>query len=163
MKKISLLLLIGLLCLSLIACDPNWFNYEKEELNTDVIRVELIDYRQPDAKQINSFLFNKRAFLRFDLFKMMILETLDDADMPDFFEDLSTLGLWTHWIHLNSPSGRCIRLVYADGSFDVLSSASGDSLVMKYDETGRPLDFIGPMTNETEFRELIEKHFESAA
>ena len=165
MKKISTLFLIGLLCLSLAACDPSWSNYEEEALHTDVIRVELIDYRQPRAKVINSFFFSERLFLRFDLREMDVLETLDDADRPAFFEDFSSLGLWTHWIHLNSPDGVCIRLVYADGSFDVLSAKEiGDethSIVMKYDETGKVLDYIGPMTDTDEFFEIIEKYFDS--
>ena len=96
---------------------------------------------------------------------MTVLETLPDANMQDFFKDLSTLSLNSGWIHLNSPDGICIRLVYADGSFDVFSAKEINdevySIVMKYGKNGKVLKYIGPITYEDEFFEITAKYFDS--
>ena len=160
------IVIICMLCFFFVACDPGYRSYNEETLISDVARVELISYEQPKAKVINTFFgaYNYR-FLSFNLKKMTVIESLDDEYIEDFFRDLSEVSIWTHWIHLNSPDGICIRLVYNNEDFDVLSVKDIDgekySIIMKYNKRGRVLDYIGPFSNTDDFQLLIENFSES--
>lgn len=56
MKKICILLFLSLISLSLTACDPEHYQFDYEELKNSVVKVELINYNNPNAKE----LFEKR-------------------------------------------------------------------------------------------------------
>ena len=127
MKKVlSCICLVSLLFL-LTACDPGIFQYDYDELKKDVVRVEYIYYNNPDAVKLDEFLVNKRdKLLPFDFDKMEIQATLSQDKVDEFLQDLCKYEIMMDWIHLDSPQGDSIRVVYEDGSFEALSIC-GDS------------------------------------
>ena len=153
------------LCLQLVACDPVNTSYSYPELVDDVVRVELINYRNPEAKTINTFFSQRELQTRFDFSKMEVLETLDEEMMDGFFSELSSIWLWNHWVHLDSPLGRSVRLVYSNGDFEVISCCFGNGveggLIVRYDSSGKLLKNIGLVKYSYEFDILLNAFFET--
>jgi len=151
------------LCLQLVACDPVNTSYSYPELVDDVVRVELINYHNPEAKTINTFFSQRGLQTRFDFSKMEVLETLNEELMDGFFSELSTIWLWNHWVHLDSPLGLSVRLVYSNGDFEVISCCFDNGaeygLIVRYDSSGKLLKNIGLVKYRYEFDMLLNTFF----
>ena len=119
MKKISAIVLVIVLLLTLAACDPGEFHFEYDELKENVTRVELIYYNNPDAKEL--FDEKRNHVLPFDFSKMEVVKTLPESKLDDFLHDLSEYVFYTVWDHLDSPQGYSVRVVYSNGDFEILS------------------------------------------
>ncbi len=153
MKKVTLCILLLVMIMSLTACDPNIFQFDFEELKNSVIAIDLINYDNPNAKE----LFDKRdKVISFDFNKMEILESLPAEKMEDFLFELSELTFMTVWEHLDSPQGKCIRLVYSNGDFEIL--ACDVQYSGSFDSTGKVKRFIG---SGLYYPKLINKYFET--
>lgn len=161
MKKIitifvAILLVICSLC-TFVACDPNTFYFDYDELKENVIRVELIYYDNPNAKK----LFEQRdKVLPFDFDKMEIVEILSENEMDNFLHDLSEHPFMTDWIHSDSPIGYSIRIVYLNGDFEVISYYSENDYKWYsggFYADGQVKRFIGTGLDE----ELFNKYFET--
>lgn len=127
MKKIIfvLLLIVNLFCMS--ACEgiaPYPFQFEEE-----VIRVELIDYENSDAKELSCptifHHIDQSEILAFDFNKMTVIETLSQESLDEFLgeSDFTESGVFLTDPdrYLDSPQGLCLRIVYASGSFEIIS------------------------------------------
>lgn len=115
-KKLEFLLLI-LIVLNCFACEPATFYFDYEELKENVVKIELINYNNLDAKKINNEI---EAIQYFDFSKMEIIETLPGDKLEAFLGELSAYGLLLGEYCLDSPKGICIRIVYQNGDFEVL-------------------------------------------
>ena len=164
MKKLPMKLLIILVCLvGLTGCDPTaYYHYANQERVAGIVAVELIYYDNSDVYKINTF-FSTRQVERFDFDKMTVLETLGEGQMADFLQDLAKVEIWTRWIHADSPFGISLRIIYANGDFEVVSVDLNEDLPFfaRYNRRGRLRDYIGMFHYEEDFANIINKHFET--
>lgn len=143
MKKVlSCICLISLLLL-LTACDPGIFQYDYDELKETVVRIEYIYYDNSNAKRLNEFFVDKKdELLPFDFNKMEIRGVLPNEKLDDFLKDLCNERIMMHWVHSDSPKGECIRVIYNNGDFEIITSREGE-YVGSFFSTGEPKRFIG--------------------
>jgi len=160
MKKIPLVILITSLCLFLAACDPSHFTYDAYRPSAAITSVELIEYNNPDVKLINN-LYSNREIKRFDFDKMTTIETLDANTIDDFTITLSGIGMWNHWWIPDSPSDICLRVIYENGEFDVISytDPDGNGYFNRFDSIGKLVKYIGSFCERDSFVELVNNYF----
>ncbi len=121
MKKFLICICLLLLLFVLTACDPNEFYFDYAELKEKVVRVEYILYDNPNAVKLDEFLVKKSdKLLPFDFDKMEVREVLHEEKMDNFFKELSEYPILMDWIHMDSPQGDCIRIIYDNGDFEIL-------------------------------------------
>ena len=153
MKKIIVLFLFVLNLITLIGCDPGSYYYSYEDLNSNVISIELINYMNDDAVE----LFEKRDKVKpFDFDKLDVIEVLDIDKNSDFLLEFSKITFMLVWRHLDSPKGESIKINYNDGSFDVICYYVQFSC--QYDELGNVKNFIGSGGG-NQLKELVEDSF----
>lgn len=158
MKKLLALTLICLLCFALIGCDPMSGTYDYLLPDASIVGVELIDYDNPNAREINTFIPIILPRIRsFNVKKMSVIEALDLDKLADFSEDLLSISVWTTWIHLNAPTGLNLRIIYSDGSFDVLSFY--DSFAGRYSAEGKATRHFGIVENPDDLIALVNEYF----
>lgn len=158
MKKALTYVLIFATCFILTACDPSSSSYQYILPEASIVGVELIDYDNPDAKKINTFIpITLPRIRRFDFDKMNTIEALKPEKIDAFSEDLLDIYVWGTWVHLNSPAGKSIRIIYSDDSFDVLSLY--DTFAGRYDENGKPIDHFGDLYSAATLIELANSYF----
>ena len=152
--------MVCVLCFSLIACDPRFFTYEYSDLSGSVSKVELIEYNNPDIK-MTSTLFSNRGIKRFDEKKMEIVEELDAERLDDFLQDLAGIGLNNLWNQPDSHAGMCIRLIYPDGEYEVISypDPTIPGLLVRYNKKGKLVKYIGSVSNREDFVDIVDKYF----
>ena len=85
MKKIIVLLIFVLNLLTLTGCDPSSYYYNYEDLNSNVISIELINYDNNEA--IELFEIRKKV-KSFDFSKLNVIETLDNENNNEFLLEL---------------------------------------------------------------------------
>lgn len=154
MKKIIVVLALALVVLSLTACDPAHYNYNHEELKNNVVRVELINYDNPDAKE----LFEKRdKVIAVNLDKIEVVETLSEDKVNDFLLDFSKILFLEYWRHSDSPRGTCVRIVYENGDFEVVSHEV--VYAGRFDSEGNVVEFVGGLSGRNNLINLVNKYF----
>lgn len=142
MRKNLIFFILIILGINCIACEPAQFYFDYEELKKNVAQVELIDYNNPDAKEVTD---DYKDLQPFDFSKMEIIETLPLTKLDDFLKALSMEGLMVGVKHLDSPNGICIKLSYKNGSFEIFSLQLGYS--GSFDLNGKVERFIGVRPN----------------
>ena len=156
MKKLFTVSAIILVVLSLAACDPAHYYYDYEDLKSDVISIELINYNNPDVKE----LFEKRdKVISFDIEKMEIMETLSDESFNDFLLYFSKILFLEYWRHADSPNGTCVRIVYEDGDFEIVTHEV--VYAGRFDAEGNVKKFIGGLSGKASFVSLVNNFFET--
>lgn len=154
MKKTFLFTILLIVMLGLTACDPANFSYKYEELKDSVVRIELINYNNPDVNE----LFEKRDMvISFDFDKVEIIETLDTGKFEDFLLDLSKINFLEYWRHSDSPKGKSVRIVYESNEFEVISYEV--VYTGKFDADGKVKRFVGGLSGNGDFISLVNKYF----
>ena len=149
MKKLLVFVLV--FCLfPLVSCDPGSFWFDHDELTENVKSIELIEYNNDEAKNIFD---DKDKVLPFDFDKIELIETLSDEKKEMFIDDISNQRFLLVWKHLDSPQGRCVRITYQNGDFDIL--CCNVQFSCQYDSTGAVKNVIG----HTVGTELPNKYF----
>ena len=166
MKRLFIVVVLCTICLSLTACDPSPYRYDREELRNDVVGIELISYDNPQQKRFKSWVPNHYSKLRsFDLSNMKILETLDSEQFDGFITQLSDTTLLYRYYAFDSPNGICIRLLYSNGDFEVITcdyeNNSFQGYAGRYNSSGEVLDFAGTFDDIVVFYRLVENYFET--
>ena len=147
MKKISLMLLTVLFTICLVSCDPSHFHYAEEDFE-QMVSAELIYYDNPNPKE----LFEKRdKTIPFDFGKMTVIAKLDEEKMDEMKDWLSKMQILMVWRHYDSPVGYCIRIINADGSFEIVNPIH----VSRFYEDGSVRFFIGEI-GYGEYDEMIK-------
>ena len=153
MKRIIVLFLFALNLITLTGCDPSSYYYSYEELNSNVISIELINYVNNDAVE----LFEKKDKVKnFDFSKSNVKEVLDNDKNSEFLLEFSKIQFMLVWRHLDSPKGESIKINYKDGSFDVICYYVQFSC--QYDKSGNVKNFIGSGGG-NQLKELVEEVF----
>lgn len=159
-RLVVLLLLSVFTCAGLLiltACEPAKFYFDYDELKENVVRVEYIYYDNPNAKELNEFIFDKSdQMLPFDFEKMEIRQVLPDEQLDDFLKALSEQEFMEHWIHLDSPKSNSIRVIYSNGDFEVISAGRGNWYSGSFYADGQVKRFIGDAISDA----FIEKWFD---
>jgi hypothetical protein len=159
-KIFIVILLFVLLCFCLTACDPPQFFHE--DLTGKVVGIQLVNYNNSDAKGVNTFVDYKnpeKDMLPFDFNKMQVIETLSSEEIEDFLKELSAAFIIKAYVHFDSPNGTCIRLIYDNGDFEIISRTKENSIIALYNESGEILQYIGIMDNRNDFINLINNYF----
>lgn len=152
-KSLFLALVLTIFCLT--ACDPSQFRYNFDELKESVISVQLINYENPDAKE----LFEKRhKVIPFDFAKMVLMETLATAQTEDFLQNFSKILFSERWRHYDSPNGVSLRLVYDNDDFEIVSQYHKFYAGSFYAD-GTVKRFIGGLSGTNDFVDLINQFF----
>lgn len=77
-NKTTLLFTLIFVGVCLVACDPNSYYYNYEDLKDSVVAVELIRYDNADAKTLFE---NRDGVIAFDFTKMELIETLAEEQL----------------------------------------------------------------------------------
>lgn len=153
MKKIIILFVFIISLLALTGCDPSSYYYSYEDLNSNVVSIELINYENNEAVE----LFEKREKVKpFNFSKLNVIEVFDNEKNDDFLLEFSKIEFMLVWRHLDSPKGESIKINYKDGSFDVICYYVQFSC--QYDELGNVKNFIGSGGG-NQLKELVEDLF----
>jgi len=148
-------LAIMLLTFSLVACEPANFFYSYEELKENVERVELINYNNPEAKPFSN---KNDSLLSFDFEKMEVVEVLAAEKVDDFLKALSEVQFFKNMGHMDSPNGKCIRVVYNNGDFEIIHSDNNGNYVGSFDAEGNVKRFVGSVAYSLED---VTKYFDA--
>ena len=107
----------------------HYFTYDYETNKERVIKIDLIDYT-PDAKiWVSDWGQCPNEKLSFDESRVAVQEVLSEEKIDSFLYELSLCEVYQSdqdgdtW-QTNTPCGRAVRLLYDDGSFDLISIAS---------------------------------------
>lgn len=150
MKRTLICITILLIGLNLIACEPAKFYFDYKELKETVVQVDLIYYDNPDAE----YLYNEPEKVKdFEFSKMKIVETLTEEKLDMYLFELSSSWLEYGGKYLDSPKGYCVRILYKNGSFEILGYQFGSS----YYSDGKVNRVIGAGGGSL----LIERYFET--
>lgn len=164
MKKFLLVIILCIQLFCLAACDPRSYSYEYDELLDSVVSVELINYDNPNQKKFVTWVLDYTSkLLPFELNNMTILETLNNDDIDDFLQQLSEARLLHKYYVFNSPKDICIRLIYTNGDFEVISCDYAhqtlNNYVGKYNSSGDVVDFVGSFESYDDFENLVNDFF----
>ena len=147
MKKAMLFFAVIAVMFVLIACDNqiHSYTYDYDELAASVIRVELINYDNPEAKIITR---RPGVNIPFEFGKMEILATLQEERFYSFLREFSRQYLWiTRNKYLDSPQGVSLRLIHNNGDFEVIcNSYANAQYSASFAKNGNVIRFIGSGT-----------------
>ena len=150
-----MLAIISVFCFCLAACDPSSYRFDRDQLLNNTTGIELINYDNPKQKQFNSWVPNHYSKLRpLKLENITILETMEDDTFNDIINQLSDIYFLYRYYAFDSPNGICIRMLYSNGDFDLIScdyqNNSFHGYVGRYDNNGKVVDFFGTFENGSE-------------
>ena len=159
MKRILFLgLLIIITILFICSCEPTRNSWDHNDLQESVSEVQLVDYENNNVDEIG----NKEAPTKeFDINKMTVLETLEQETLQDFIAEFAEEFYVVDYPNKkDSPCGMCLRIVYKDGSFDVVTLTKEGQYSGKYNENGEVLEYFGYGVDPSyQSMKIIEKYF----
>ena len=163
MKKIFSVILAAVICLTMCACDPGWYEIDREELNS-VSSIELIEYANPDQKAFISWVPNQfDKLLPFDSAKATTLEELPAENISDFLDAFSQKDILSAYYAYNSPKDICIRLNYQNGNFLIVWANYANNTyagyIGEYSPDGTPLSFWGSFSALDYYTDLVNQYF----
>jgi len=138
MMKLIKALSVFLICLtftSCVGCSPISFVYEYEELSDNVAVVELIYYDNLRTRPVRDY--NNHP--NFDFDKMEYIATIQGEMREEFLKTISNTLILNHVSHQNSPNGICVKIIYEDGYFDIVSSG----YIGRFDSDGEFIEYMG--------------------
>jgi hypothetical protein len=165
-KKILFLIVLFIAAFTLFACDPGEYNFDYNELIDSVVSIELIQYDNLEQKQFVSWVPNHFSkLLAFELSHMRVLETLPNDNVIDFLSQLSQVHFLYKYYVYNSPKDICIRIIYANDDFQILSidykNFGYGGYIGRYNSDGNVVDFIGSFESYYDFEALVNNFFET--
>lgn len=160
MRKIIIMICITI-CLSLTACDPAISNFDIDGLTSDVVSIEMIDYRNPEQKTILSrWSDHFSELLPFKEADCTLIDELEEEAFADFLETLRKTEFYYGYYACNSSEGICLKLLYGNGDFLILNSDPESELIRgyigKYSAEGEVLEFYGCFGSNLTFEKLID-------
>ena len=163
MKKRVALVLLTIICFSICACDPSSFEVNRDSLN-NVIRVELIEYANPDQKHFTTWVPDQSdKLVPFNIANATILETLPEEKNSDFLDAFSTTDILHTYYAYNSPKDICIRLNYENGDFLIIWANYAENrfagYIGEYSADGTVLSFWGSFSSLSYYEDLVNNFF----
>ena len=164
MKKIIFFLCFTVIICFLSACDPGTYVIHQDEL-TDVVSIELIEYKNPSQEHFTSWVPNHFDDLKpFDIANATVIEKLQDSRKSEFITSfVETDILYTYYAY-DSPVGVCIRLNYKNGNFLIIwanyNMNSFGGYIGEYSVDGSVLSFWGSFSALDYYQDLVNNFFE---
>lgn len=153
MRKKLFILLVLLLVPILFSCDPLMINLDIDELETNLVDIELINYENDEQKEFPFWAKDySDRLLKFDSNKASIIGNLEETKIKDFLECLTEFEVIYKYYTFDSPKGRCAKLNYSNGDFIVIGLEKINSgYIFKYDENGNVIEYIGKIDGSKDF------------
>jgi hypothetical protein len=151
--------------MALFACHPYGYFYRNDELFLCVVKIQLIEYANSDAKLLKTK--NGRisyGVLPFNFELMEILDELAIEQHAALLSEVADVEIMEFEKHVDSPSGKALLLTYDTGMFDVISSGivSGErqrSFVARYHQDGTLCRYIGGVASPSEINKISLAYF----
>ncbi|MBN2877569.1 MAG: hypothetical protein JXL85_07955 [Bacilli bacterium] len=161
MKKILLTILLFLLSISLISCEPAKYFFKNNTRNDEIDSVELISYSSENVAVVES----ADEMLDFQSENMEILEILDPAKNENFISVFSNIEFFQGYPHLNTPNGMGVKINYQNGDFLIITDSFIDEDVnggeaILYNSDGYFLDYYGSISWLQDLIDLINGFFD---
>ena len=148
MKKLALLLIIVLLCLSLAACETSFIPLDshREIDSSDVASIQFVEYDNPNQKIF--YFLTPHDELPFKEENCTVIESLNEDKKEEFLEELGELTVVTGNYHNDSPNGICLKINYTNGDFLIVSyNEENDGYVGDYAADGSVNNYYGNTAN----------------
>ena len=150
-------------CFTLTACDPGTYYFEQEELS-DIVRIELINYDNPEQKHFISWVPDHTSDLKpLDNSKISVLETLEEDKIPQFIDTLCEFDILYRYYAFDSPNGVCLKLSYSNGDFLIVNCnvPSFAGYIGEFTSDGEVTAFIGCFSASSSFTTLVNNFFQT--
>ena len=147
-KKICIILSIIMFSLPLFSCDPPMM-YHYDCLQ-EVINIELIEF---ETDEIIKRSYKVRDI---EIENIKIIETLPDCYTETFIDDLTDIYIIGYYTHPDNPEKLCIKINFKNNTFELISE---NRLVVKYEENGKVLEYVGILDDSECFNNLANKYF----
>jgi hypothetical protein len=145
-KKLVTLLLI-LLSISLISCEPVKYFFKNNTRNDEIVSIELISYSPDNIAVVDS----SDEMIDFVFGNMEILEIMDATKNENFISEFSNIEFFQRYPHLNTPNGMGVKINYQNGDFLIVTDSfidedvyGGDAILYNFD--GIYLDYYGSIS-----------------
>lgn len=162
MKKLIVALLLILLTVSLISCEPVKYFFKNNTRNDEIVSIELISYSQDNVAVVDS----ADEMLDFVFENMEILEILDATKNENFISEFSVIEFFQGYSHLNTPNGVGVKINYQNGDFLIITDSfidedvnGGDAIL--YNSDGVFLEYFGSISWIQTFIDLIDEFFDT--
>lgn len=149
--------------ISLVGCvtDPSTYYFNADELKDNVIRIELFSLVNEEPKQV---IVNDDTILRFNKINATLIKELENNEIKDFIDDLSTITFHIENKSVNSPLGYTIVIYLENQEIIVLSctvvNGVAYSMVATFTLEGSFIKHIARFADEPKFRKIVEKYFD---
>ena len=166
MKKMLAALLALACLLGLTACDPGWARVDGEELLSNTVKIQLVEYENTAPKY---YRLGRKQQACFDFDQTTLLAELDEFGFEDLINDIASYDLMVFDMALNEPIGKTLILYQSNGNMIVLFGGvhqydNGRKKIFGqcnvYDETGKLVDYLGDISSNY-VDELAERYFGS--
>ena len=143
-KRLALILCLALI-LTFPGCDPASFSFKSYGLEEKVVRVELVNYENPNQKSFVSWVPNHSKQLKpVDLSKITVVQELPAEQNQTFIKQLTEARILYKYYDTDSPKDLCIRLTFDNGEFLLICDEKGSGgYIGSYSQEGKVLDFFG--------------------
>lgn len=163
MKRKTFVILIVVFVSMLVGCvtDPETYYFDADELKGDVTKIELLSLinEKPELVTVHD-----DTTLSFNRKNVILVKELDNDEIKNFIEDLSTITFHIGNKSVNSPLGYTIVIYMQNQEIIVLSctivDGVGYSMVSQFTTGGNFIKHIAQFADEPKFRRLIEKYFD---
>jgi len=139
MKKYILFVLMAMLLLC-SACTPPMFYFSYDCYRDRVVKIELIEYDDPDiGKRPFRFFWDKKDDRDFQQEYCTVIETLPEEDIDAFLFEFDQ-EYTKHTAEKNAPSGQGVRITLANDRFFVCTWKEYKIYACFYDKNGKPTE-----------------------
>ena len=161
MRNKLFILLVLLLVPILFSCDPVMINLDIDELETNLVDIELINYENDDQSKFPFWTKDySDKLLKFDSNKASVIGDLEETKINDFLECLTEFEVIYKYYTFDSPKGRCAKLNYSNGNYIIIGLEKLNSgYIFKYDENGNVIEDIGKINGSKDFVLSVEHLF----
>lgn len=160
---IATIFILLICCFTLTACDPSSYYFQPEELS-DIVKVELINYNNPQQNHFLSWVPDHTSKLKpFDDSKLSVLETLNEDKITQFTDVLCEFHILYKYYAYDSPNGTCLKLSYSNGDFIIINCnmPSFTGYIGKFTSDGEVAAFIGCFSSSDYFKILVNAYFQT--
>lgn len=154
MKKITSLVLIFVFAISCLfgftSCDPTANVLDTDELLTNTVKIELVNYKNDNLKIILNLDGNNKP--TFDFNKVTLIATLDDSKIEDVVNCIGNYDFLYFSRTYNEPIGKTLVLYQKNGDMLVLygciyTNSKGSTVFpgacIIFDKDGNYVEYIG--------------------
>ena len=151
---------ILLLTIILSSCDPASYNFDIEELQSSVTKIELVKFKNDSPSIV---VVDENTRLSIDLSSMIIVEVLADEYVESFVNEINKITLHRTRESVNSPFGYAVLVFVENDEMIVLSRSyrdgKGYGMCAKFKTNGEYIEHIADLADGNSFDVLLKKYF----